>query len=142
MNAVLLRLGFSPSEFDKCFYYKIEGKIRNFVLLFVDDLLVACENSELVKRIFEEMTKEFEGLSIQEGESISYLGFNIKQGPEGITLDQSGYISKMLKSLNLTKTPKYKNPFASDFKLNQDRYLLPTDNANPKTLWMMKHLNN
>ena len=141
MDAVLRRLGFKPSEFDLCLYVLIEANdVMNLALLYVDDLALACENKDLERRIIEEMKEEFEGVSIQQGDAISYLGFNIRQSSEGISLDQTGYIAKMVKALNLKKIPKYNNPFASNFKVNQDRYLTPTSEANPKTLWLMKHL--
>jgi hypothetical protein len=49
---------------------------------------------------------------------------------------------KMAKSLeaDLTKLPVYTNPFASDFKINEDRFLKPARNADVTLLWMMKHL--
>ncbi len=141
MDRVLRKLGFTPSEFDLCLYYKIEpNDVLNYALLFVDDLALACENKELERSIIREMEIEFEGVTLQEGDTISYLGFNITQTKEGISLDQSGYIKKMVKSLNLEKIPSYNNPFASDFKVNKDRYLKPAVDANPKKVWMMKHL--
>ena len=143
IRKLLIHLGFIQSSWDQCLFYKTEaGDILNFVLLFVDDLLVACENKILERRIREEMIAAFEGVSTQEGDTISYLGFTISQFKDQITLDQSGYIMKMVKSLDLelSKLPKYTNPFASDYKINDDRFLKPAKDADVKLLWMMKHL--
>jgi hypothetical protein len=140
IRRLLRSLGFSQSSWDQCLFYKTEGDVLNFVLLFVDDLLVACENKELEKAIMKAMVAAFEGVSTQEGDTISYLGFTITQTKDQITLDQSGYISKMIMSLKLDKIPKYTNPFASDFKINEDRYLKPATEADVTLLWMMKHL--
>ena len=48
----------------------------------------------------------------------------------------------MAKSLeeDLTKLPTYTNPFASDYKINEDRFLKPAKEAEVTKLWMMKHL--
>jgi hypothetical protein len=143
IRELLRKLGFLQSSWDLCFFFKIEsGDVLNFVLLFVDDLLIACENKSLEARIGEEMIAEFEGVSTQEGDVLSYLGFTITQTKDQITLDQSGYIMKMFKSLDIDpdKVPKYTNPFASDYKINDDRFLKPVIEADAKQLWMMKHL--
>ena len=143
IRLLLIKLGFLQSSWDQCLFYKTEeGDVLNFVLLFVDDLLIACENKELETAIYEAMIAEFEGVSTQEGDTISYLGFTITQSNDNITLDQSGYIMKMAKSLeaDLTKLPTYTNPFASDYKINEDRFLKTAKEADVSKLWTMKHL--
>ena len=135
-------LGFQQSLHDPCFFHKIEGDVWNCALLFVDDILPACENKLLLNQIHEMLIREFEGVSKQEGNILSYLGFTITQYHDRITLDQSGYILKMVKSLemDMDKIPIYRNPFASNFKVDSDRYLKPATDAEPKMVWLMKHL--
>ena len=88
IRRLLIKLGFKQSSWDQCLFYKIqEGDVLNFVLLFVDDLLIACEDKELEKAIMLAMVAEFEGVSTQEGDTISYLGFTITQSEGQITLD-------------------------------------------------------
>jgi len=143
IRKLLRKLGFKESSWDPCFFYKTEeGDVLNFVLLYVDDLLIACENKELETAIYDAMIAEFEGVSTQEGDVISYLGFTITQSDGQITLDQTGYIMKLVKSLkvDLSEIPNYTNPFASNFKINDDRYLRPAKEADVKLLWTMKHL--
>jgi len=143
IRKLLRKLGFKESSWDPCFFYKTEeGDVLNYVLLYVDDLLIACENKKLEKEIHDAMVAEFEGVSTQEGDVISYLGFTITQSDGQITLDQTGYIMKLVKSLkvDLSEIPNYTNPFASNFKINDDRYLRPAKDADVKLLWTMKHL--
>ena len=143
IRELMRKLGFSESSWDPCFFFKIEkNDVLNFVLLYVDDLLIACENKKLEIEIGKAMIAEFEGVSTQEGDNISYLGFTITQTNEQITLDQSGYIMKMMKSLdiNMNMVPKHTNPFASDFKINNDRYLKPAQEADKSLMFKMKHL--
>ena len=143
IRRLLRKIGFKESSWDQCFFYKNEeGDVLNFVLLFVDDLLIACENKTLENQISESMISKFEGVSTQDDDVISYLGFTITQTNNHITLDQTGYIMKMVKSLevDVNNIPNYTNPFASNFKINDDRYLKPVKDADIKLLWMMKHL--
>ena len=140
IRKVLLQLGFKASEFDPCLFFKIEGEKLNLLLLYVDDMLLAFENAELVNILHEALIKEFEGVTTQEGDVISFLGITITQSESEITLDQQGYIKKMVDSLDLEKIPVYKNPLGTGYSIVDNRFLQKSENADPVKRKIMKSL--
>ena len=140
IRKVLLQLGFKASEFDPCLFIKKEGDKLNLLLLYVDDMLLAFENEELAEILKEALIQEFEGVTTQEGDVISFLGITITQSESEITLDQQGYIKKMVDSLDLEKIPVYKNPLGTGYSITDDRFLKRREDADPSKVSIMKSL--
>jgi hypothetical protein len=140
IRKVLLDLGFTASEFDPCLFFKKEGDKLNLLLLYVDDMLLAFENTELTEVLHNALIREFEGVTTQEGDIISFLGITITQSQSEITLDQQGYIKKMVDSLELEKIPVYKNPLGTGYSITEDRFLKKREEADPNKLKIMKSL--
>jgi hypothetical protein len=140
IRKVLLKLGFKASEYDPCLFYKMEGEKLNLLLLYVDDMLLMFENPELAGILKDALIAEFEGVTTQEGDIISFLGITITQSESEITLDQQGYIKKMVDSLDLDKVPVYKNPLGTGYSITGDRFLKSREEADPARLKQMKSL--
>jgi len=137
---VLKEVGLKQSEHDSCLFYKIDNGKRNYLLLFVDDMLIAFEDRELYAKLSEKLIEMFHDITDQEGDVISFLGITIRQTEKHITLDQEGFINKMVSSLNLSSIPTYSNPAASDFSVSEDRFLKPQSAADPARLQKMRQL--
>ena len=71
---------------------------------------------------------------------LSFLGITITQSEDEITLDQAGYINKLVGSLKLSKIPYYSNPAASNFSVYQERFHKPQSEADPQRLAIMRRL--
>ncbi len=140
IRKLLLSLGLTASEHDSCLFYKFVGSEVNYLLLFVDDMLIAFQSQQLYTDLCAALFKTFGEISEQEGDVISFLGITITQSAGQITLDQKGFITKLKDSLNLTTIPVYKNPVRSDFSVCQDRFLKPQSEANPARLTQMRKL--
>ena len=140
IRAVLLKLGFTASNYDPCLFYKKEGEKLNLLLLYVDDMLLAFESAGLSDILKEALIREFEGITTQEGDVISFLGITITQSESEITLDQQGYIKKMVESLDLENIPVYKNPMGTGYSITDNRFLKPKEEADPKMVTKMKSL--
>ena len=140
IRKVLLKLGFTASQFDPCLFFKKEGDKLNLLLLYVDDMLLAFESPELADILKEALIQEFEGVTTQEGDVISFLGITITQSESEITLDQQGYIKKMVDSLDLEKIPVYKNPLGTGYSITDNRFLKRREEADPSKVKIMKSL--
>ena len=103
-------------------------------------MLIAFEDRKLYANLSERLIEMFHDITDQEGDVISFLGITIRQSEKHITLDQEGFINKMVSSLNLTKIPTYSNPAASDFSVCEDRFLKPQSEADPTRLSRMRQL--
>jgi hypothetical protein len=140
IRKLLLSLGLIASEHDSCLFYKFVGSEVNYLLLFVDDMLIAFQTEELYEELCLKLFETFGEISEQDGDVISFLGITITQSDGQITLDQKGFITKLKDSLNLTTIPVYKNPVKCDFSVCQERFLKPQIEANPARLTQMRKL--
>ena len=140
IRGVLLKLGFTASQYDLCLFHKKEGDKLNLLLLYVDDMLLAFESADLADILKEALIREFEGVTTQEGDVISFLGITITQSESEITLDQQGYIKKMVESLDLENIPVYKNPLGTGYSITDNRFLKSKDEADPKMVTKLKSL--
>ena len=101
LKEFLLSLGCSVSKYDKgLFYRRAKGKLIGMLLLHVDDFLV-CGNSEFRESILKKTTQKYE-VSMYTAGSFKYIGVNISQCKDYITMDQYDY-SKNVKILELEK---------------------------------------
>jgi hypothetical protein len=86
----LLSLGCSVSKYDKGLFYKrSKGKLIGMLLLHVDDFLV-CGNSEFKESVLKKITQKYT-VSKHSSGSFKYIGVNISQEDDFITMDQYDY---------------------------------------------------
>ena len=54
-------IGFSRCEYDSCIYVKsLENGSRVFLLLYVDDMLIACKSRKIVQELKAALSQKFE----------------------------------------------------------------------------------
>ena len=140
IRAILEEIGMQPTSGDKCLFYEVSNGHKNYLLLFVDDMLVAFQSEELDQRLSKALVKAFGEITEQNGPVLSFLGITITQSEDEITLDQAGYINKLVGSLKLVKIPHYSNPAASNFSVYQERFHRPQSEADPQRLATMRRL--
>ena len=140
ITSILSKLKFITSEHDSCVFYRIENGLRNYLLLYVDDMLIAFEDPKVLKEFHAALNEAFGDLSTQPGPDISFLGINITQDEDRITLGQSGYILKMVEKLKLDSIPIVEHPTGSKFTVYNDRFLKNQDEADPNLVTEMKSL--
>ena len=85
IRELLLALGLKVSEHDTCLFYLVVNGKRNYLLLFVDDMLVAFQDKSLQNKLFESLVQSFGEISSQSGSVISFLGITITQTEEYIS---------------------------------------------------------
>jgi hypothetical protein len=140
IRRILEGIGMTATTGDKCLFYEVSNGQMNYLLLFVDDMLIAFQSEELFQRLSEALIKAFGDITDQIGPVLSFLGITITQSEDEITLDQIGYINKLIGSLKLSKIPHHSNPAASDFSVYQERFLRPQSEADPERLTLMRRL--
>ena len=137
---ILEGIGMQATSGDKCLFYELQNGYKNYLLLFVDDMLIAFQSEELLQRLSEALINAFGEITDQVGPVMSFLGITITQSNEEITLDQTGFINKLVGSLKLNRIPQYSNPAASNFSVYQQRFLKPQSQADPDRLTLMRRL--
>ena len=92
----MLKLGSKKCELDHCVYVKRDDQEMIFVVLYVDDLILASSNNELLKSTKRALSKRFEMTGL--GELEYFLGTEIKNDRESgqVTVRQTKALSEAM----------------------------------------------
>ena len=71
----LMAAGFKASKIDSCFYWRWDGDELTFVMLWVDDFLMASDTMERNAMTFQELTNQ--NIDLEEQPPTKWLGMNI-----------------------------------------------------------------
>ncbi|KAL0559322.1 hypothetical protein IC582_003930 [Cucumis melo] len=112
---LLLSKGFKVNESDECIYYKPEGRLCIIICLYVDDILIFGSNLYVINDVKSMLSENFDMKELGEADVI--LGIKITRTKNGISLDQSHYIEKILKKYNYFDSKPTCTPYDSSVKL-------------------------
>ena len=118
----VLRNGFERSSYDECVYIKRKkGVAVAYLLLYVDDMLVAGASKAEVQKVKDDLSLAFEMKDL--GAAKRILGMNIVRNRERkeIWLNQSDYISRIIKRLRMETTKSTATPMAQHFRLTVEQ---------------------
>jgi len=137
----LKEIGLKPTHGDPClFHAHRHGKIL-LLLVYVDDILVASEDTDWINEIKQKLMGDFD---IKDLGVASYcLGLEIHQGDGEITLSQSGYIKDILvkygmEGCNPVSTPsEVGSNRPADCKVGSESKQLPYRELNGALLYLV-----
>ena len=109
---VLKNLGMKICKFDNAVFSYSVGNLQGLLLVHVDDMLFF--GTELFIRKVMKPFKEMFHISKEEANAFQYVGINVEQQAEGITLDQQKYLGIMAADLLPSEAMKEKFRFAND----------------------------
>lgn len=100
-NEFMMRIKFEKCVSDQCLYVKGQNGKMMYILLYVDDILIFCDDIIFIKTVKGLLSKEFEMMDM--GKASSFLGMHIDQNIEKgtIVLSQSKYLEKVLERFNM-----------------------------------------
>lgn len=96
ISEMLKANGFVENMMDKCVLNKYIAGEQTTVVLYVDDLLVTSPTQSELNTVKDLIIKEFFDIKIKGGEAFTYLGMNVKETKEGLTLSMKHYIQTIL----------------------------------------------
>ena len=112
--------GYSRSQYDNCVYCKLlPSGDRIYLLLYIDDMLIACKHREEIEKLKSELRSEFEMKDL--GSASKILGMQVKRDRAAKTLflTQAGYVRKVLSKFNMVDVKAVSTPLATHFKLSK-----------------------
>ena len=121
-DSCMIANGFKSNECDKCIYYKSHGHLHVILCLYVDDMLIFGSNFHIVQETKNLLQNNFDMKDL--GEANYILGMKITKFGDGIFLDQSHYIEKVLKKYHYIDCKHVVTPFDSSV------HLFPVDSDN------------
>ena len=113
---------FKRSDYDSCVYFKCYGEGKYvYLLLYVDDMLVAAKDLKEVEKVKKILSTEFEMKDL--GPAKRILGMDIiRDRAQGtLILSQKAYIDKVLRNFGITDFKPVQTPIGCHFKLSSTK---------------------
>eukprot|EP00253_Pinus_taeda_P034461 PITA_34461 len=99
MDSFLLESDFSRCHSDNTVYTKKVGKSLIILVLYVDDLILTGSDPNLINHVNSSLKKKFEMTDL--GQLHYFLGLQVLQSKEGISLSQSKYACDLLRHFHM-----------------------------------------
>ena len=116
LTSLLLKEGFKRSRNDYClFVQKEEDGTFSYVLVWVDDIVVAGATEEAVNEIKSMLNENFK--MDDRGALNWFLGMQILRSHDKITVDQKKYIETVLQQFNMSDCKAVATPGEVNLKL-------------------------
>jgi hypothetical protein len=108
IDDVFKKMEFTQSSADPCLYIRTKNGKSSYILVFVDDFILACEDKVIYQEIIEGLKKNFKISEL--GEIKFFLGIQVQKIDGVYVLNQTLYINKLLERFNLTEAKISKIP--------------------------------
>ncbi|KAH9770104.1 hypothetical protein KPL71_012259 [Citrus sinensis] len=106
-------------SYDCCVYFKeTSGGEMIYLLLYVDDMLIACHDKEEINHLKKLLRREFEIKELGEAKRILGMDIIINRSKKSLFLTQQSYIQKVLVRFGMNDGKQVQTPLASHFKLS------------------------
>jgi len=115
MDIFLLDTDFSRCHSDNIVYTKKVGKSLIFLILYVDDLILTGSDPNLINHVKSNLKKQFEMTDL--GHLHYFLGLQVLQSKEGISLSHSKYAYDLLRHFHMEDCKPSPSPFYYGAKL-------------------------
>ncbi|KMQ86152.1 retrovirus-related pol polyprotein from transposon tnt 1-94 [Lasius niger] len=114
LHGTIIKLGFKQSTADPCLYSKQSERKTQYMVIYVDDILVADSNNQKIDETANGLEQEFELTRL--GELTNYLGVNARKDSEGVySIDQEQYIQKIFEWFGLEDAKISKIPMDTGY---------------------------
>lgn len=105
------------SEGQLCIYEKLADGYYIYLLLYVDDMLVASKNKQEIKSLEKLLSTEFEMKDLGAVKRILWMEISRDRSQFCLELSHSGYIEKVLKVFQMEQAKQVLTPLGVLFKL-------------------------
>jgi histone deacetylase 1/2 len=109
-------LGFTPSKGDTSLFYFHRGGYTMFVLVYVDDIIVASSSQEATVALLKDLERDFALKDL--GELHYFLGIEVKKRKDGLVLTQERYATDILERVNMSNCKPISTPMPTSEKLS------------------------
>jgi hypothetical protein len=120
-DSFMIANGFKRSLYDSYVYIKFVDGSPIYLLLYVDDILIAAKSKIDIANLKAQLSSEFEMKDL--GAAKTILGMEITRDMKSglLFLSQHGYIQKVLRHFNMHDSKPVSTPIAPHFKLSSSQ---------------------
>jgi hypothetical protein len=115
LNQWFLDRGYQRSLTEPCLYFKFEDETIVYVLVYVDDILVATNDETYKEQLFKDLNDAY-GLKDQ-GKPTQYLGVEVQQTHESIKISQGKHAREILEKFGYQDAHAVGNPMETNVRL-------------------------
>lgn len=116
LSSKLIALGFKSPKADTSLFYFNKGDVTVFVLVYVDDMIVASSTQEATIGLLKNLQQDF---ALKDLCELHYfLGIEESKSRDGVILTQDKYASNLLKKVNMSGCKPVSSPMSTSEKLS------------------------
>ncbi|UYV67115.1 hypothetical protein LAZ67_4003928 [Cordylochernes scorpioides] len=124
--STLLKNNFKQSIVDPCLFTKNEENHSIYLILYVDDMLLASDSEIIIQNTVKTLEKEFEIKNL--GDPTQFIGIEISRNREGeLLLSQKNKIQELVERYNLQEAKPTFTPMESGYPGISDEKLLQSN---------------
>jgi len=112
----LIQLGFVPSKADTSLFYYNKGGYTLFVLVYVDDIIVASSSPTAIAALLKDLQADFALKDL--GDLHYFLGIEVKRVEDGLIMSQQKYASNILLRAGMSNCKPVNTPISISDQLN------------------------
>ena len=117
-NSFIIAQGFSRSKYDVCVYLrKLDDESLIYLLLYVDDILIAARDRSEVNKLKTLLGGEFEMKDLEAIKKILGMEIHRDRKARKLYLGQKSYLLKVLECFGMSSAKSEKVPLDSHFKI-------------------------
>ena len=109
---------FKRSDYYSCVYLKTVNGSAIYLLIYVDDMLIAVKDKSEIAKFKAQLNKEFEMKDLGAAKKILDVEIIRHRNSGMLYLGQRGYIEKVLRRFNMHDAKPVSTPLAAHFKLS------------------------
>lgn len=116
----VITLSFSHSICDLALFIYRRGKDMAYILVYVDDIILAASSNVLRQSIISKLSSEFDMKDL--GPLSYFLGISVTRHSEGLFLSQKKYVKEIIERACTSSCKPFTTPVDTKTKLNSAPY--------------------
>jgi len=120
-DSFMIKERYNRCEYDSCVYFK-QSDDPTYLLLYVNDMLIATRNKTHIQKLKAQLKKEFDMKNLREAKKILGMEITRDRGSGRLWLSQENYVLKVLERFNMSETRLVTTLLAGHFKLPSKQY--------------------
>ena len=119
----LIRYGFIRNRYDSCVYILKKGKVCVlYLLLYMDDILIASANKEEIGKLKESLNTKFEMKDLGSARRILEIDIHRDRAKGELFLSQNNYLKKVVERFRMHQSKPVSTPLGHHTKLSVTQF--------------------